>query len=115
MEFDWSQEDALHRDEIRRFLDEVLPDDWEEISKHGPGSDAQAAFSKTFRHGFRLNQLGSHGLPVKYGKSSRIVLLSAMSGGTWQLAPELPQQARTMGHQRAGQAFRCIRHSPMNQ
>ena len=48
LEFDWSAEDARHRDEIRAFLASVLPDDWEEISKHGPGSDAQSAFSKTF-------------------------------------------------------------------
>jgi alkylation response protein AidB-like acyl-CoA dehydrogenase len=48
LEFDWSPEDARHRDEIRAFLDEVLPRDWEEISKHGPGSDQQAEFSKHF-------------------------------------------------------------------
>ena len=48
MEFDWSSDDARHRDEVRAFLDVVLPADWDEISKHGPGSDAQAAFSKTF-------------------------------------------------------------------
>lgn len=48
MEFDWSPEDAEHRREVQCFLDEVLPDDWEEISKGGPGSDEQASFSKTF-------------------------------------------------------------------
>ena len=48
MEFDWLEDDARHRDEIREFLDEVLPADWDEISKHGPGSDSQAAFSKSF-------------------------------------------------------------------
>ena len=48
MEFDWDPGDAQHRAEIRDFLAAVLPEDWEEISKHGPGSDDQAAFSKTF-------------------------------------------------------------------
>jgi alkylation response protein AidB-like acyl-CoA dehydrogenase len=48
VEFDWSAEDAEHRREVQSFLDEVLPDDWEEMSKGGPGSDEQAAFSKTF-------------------------------------------------------------------
>lgn len=48
MEFDWSDGDRRHREEIRAFLDETLPDDWEEISKDGPGGDAQAAFSRTF-------------------------------------------------------------------
>jgi alkylation response protein AidB-like acyl-CoA dehydrogenase len=48
VEFDWSAEDAAHRREVREFLAAELPDDWEEISKHGPGGDSQAAFSKIF-------------------------------------------------------------------
>jgi alkylation response protein AidB-like acyl-CoA dehydrogenase len=48
LEFDWSPGDARHRDEVQAFLAETLPADWEEISKHGPGSDQQAEFSKLF-------------------------------------------------------------------
>ncbi|MBK7977928.1 MAG: acyl-CoA dehydrogenase family protein [Deltaproteobacteria bacterium] len=48
MEFDWSAEDEEHRREFREFLAAVLPGDWEEIAQHGPGSDAQAAFSYEF-------------------------------------------------------------------
>ncbi len=48
MDFDWSPEDVKHRDEVRAFLDETLPDDWEELSKDGPGSDLQSEFSRTF-------------------------------------------------------------------
>ncbi len=48
MEFDWLESDVKHRSEVRAFLDNVLPENWEEISEHGPGSDAQAAFSKEF-------------------------------------------------------------------
>jgi len=48
VEFEWSAEDAQHREEVRAFLDEVLPDDWEEISKDGPGGESQVAFSKEF-------------------------------------------------------------------
>jgi alkylation response protein AidB-like acyl-CoA dehydrogenase len=48
VEFDWSPGDAAFRRDLQRFLDETLPDDWEELSKHGPGSDAQAAFSRHF-------------------------------------------------------------------
>jgi alkylation response protein AidB-like acyl-CoA dehydrogenase len=48
VEFDWSDEDAAHREEVRAFLRSELPDDWPELSKHGPGSDAQAAFSRAF-------------------------------------------------------------------
>jgi len=48
VEFDWSESDVEHRREVRAFLDAELPGDWEEISKHGPGSDTQSAFSKGF-------------------------------------------------------------------
>ena len=48
MEFDWSADDARHRQEVQQFLADVLPDDWEELSRGGPGSDEQAQFSKTF-------------------------------------------------------------------
>ncbi len=48
MDFDWSPEDEQHRAEVRAFLDETLPDDWEELSKDGPGSDLQSEFSRFF-------------------------------------------------------------------
>ena len=48
MEFDWSQEDLQHRRDIREFLRQELPDNWEEMSQHGPGGDSQAAFSRLF-------------------------------------------------------------------
>ena len=48
MEFDWSVEDAAYRKEFVDFLGEILPENWDEISKHGPGSDLQAEFSKKF-------------------------------------------------------------------
>ena len=48
MDFRWSEEDLAFRRELRQFLAETLPADWEEVSKGGPGSDAQAAFSRRF-------------------------------------------------------------------
>ena len=48
MEFDWLESDLEHRRDVIDFLAEVLPEDWEAISAHGPGSDAQAAYSKEF-------------------------------------------------------------------
>ncbi len=48
MEFNWSPEDIEHRREIRDFLEEELPSNWEEMSQHGPGGDSQAAFSRQF-------------------------------------------------------------------
>ena len=50
MEFDWSKGDAVHRQAVQDFLAEVLPANWEELSQGGPGSDAQAEFSKGFCH-----------------------------------------------------------------
>jgi len=67
MEFGWTQEEREHRERIRTLLEETLPDDWEEISVHGPGSDAQTAYSKVF-----CNLLAERGLlvphwPAQYG------------------------------------------------
>jgi alkylation response protein AidB-like acyl-CoA dehydrogenase len=48
VEFDWSPEDAAFRRELASFLDAALPPDWDELAKDGPGSEAQAAFSRGF-------------------------------------------------------------------
>ncbi len=48
MEFDWSEDDARFRRELREFLDAGLPEDWDAIAEHGPGSDAQVAFARRF-------------------------------------------------------------------
>ncbi len=48
MDFQWSEDEIQHRQEIREFLADVLPPDWEDLAKDGPGGDAQAAFSRDF-------------------------------------------------------------------
>lgn len=48
MDFLWSEDDLRHRAEIQAFLAEVLPKDWEDRAKDGPGGDAQALFSRSF-------------------------------------------------------------------
>jgi len=48
LEFDWQASDLEHRRDVKTFLAETLPEAWEEIAAHGPGSDVQAAFSKEF-------------------------------------------------------------------
>jgi len=48
MEFGWTENDKAHRKRIRDLLDDLLPSDWEQISVHGPGSDVQTEFSRTF-------------------------------------------------------------------
>jgi alkylation response protein AidB-like acyl-CoA dehydrogenase len=48
VEFEWSEDDLAFRAELKRFLADTLPANWDELSKHGPGSDAQAAFARRF-------------------------------------------------------------------
>lgn len=48
MEFNWSDEDAAFRREFLDFLTEALAEDWPETAKEGPGSEAQAKFSRQF-------------------------------------------------------------------
>jgi alkylation response protein AidB-like acyl-CoA dehydrogenase len=48
LEFGWSAEDERFREALVAFVEETLPGDWEEVSKGGPGSEAQAAFSREF-------------------------------------------------------------------
>lgn len=67
MEFDWAEDDAQFREALRDFLAETLPDDWEELSRHGPGSDAQSEFSRSFCA--RLAERGwlTQSWPAEYG------------------------------------------------
>ena len=48
MEFDWSPEDTQHRRDVQAFLEQELPENWDEMSQHGPGGDSQAEFSRIF-------------------------------------------------------------------
>ena len=48
MEFGWSAEQDAHRARIRDILARTLPENWEQISLHGPGSDEQTAFARIF-------------------------------------------------------------------
>ena len=48
MNFDWTEEQAALRARVRELLARELPPDWERISRHGPGSPEQTAFSLEF-------------------------------------------------------------------
>jgi len=67
LEFDWSEEDARFRAEFRSFLDEVLPEDWERIAEHGPGSEAQAGFSRQFCRAMAERGWLTQHWPAAYG------------------------------------------------
>jgi alkylation response protein AidB-like acyl-CoA dehydrogenase len=67
VEFDWADDDSSFREALREFLEQTLPEDWEEISRHGPGSDAQSSFSREFCA--RLAERGwlTQSWPAEYG------------------------------------------------
>jgi alkylation response protein AidB-like acyl-CoA dehydrogenase len=65
--FGWSSEDDAFRAKVRAFLKQELPADWDELSRHGPGSRQQAEFSRGF-----CAKLAAAGLlvphwPAQYG------------------------------------------------
>lgn len=71
MDFDWTGEDRAYRERIRAFLKHELPSDWDEISRHGPGSREQTEFSLEF-----CPKLAEAGLlvphwPAKWGGADR--------------------------------------------
>jgi len=48
MEFGWNEAEASYRQRVQALLAEELPENWDEIALHGPGSLAQTEFSKRF-------------------------------------------------------------------
>lgn len=48
MNFDWSDFHRAFRQRIRDFLAQNLPQNWEEMAHHGPGSEGQTQFSREF-------------------------------------------------------------------
>ena len=48
MDFGWTPQDEAFRTRVREFLARELPPDWEALSRHGPGSPEQTAFSLEF-------------------------------------------------------------------
>ena len=67
MEFGWAHEDIEFRRELGEFLDATLPADWDEISKGGPGSEAQASFSREFAHKLAEQGWLTQSWPSEYG------------------------------------------------
>ncbi|WP_197911718.1 acyl-CoA dehydrogenase family protein [Kineobactrum salinum] len=67
MEFGWSAEEVSHRKWIREVLDKLLPSNWESISVHGPGSDAQTEFSRDFCRNLAAEGLLVSHWPVEHG------------------------------------------------
>jgi alkylation response protein AidB-like acyl-CoA dehydrogenase len=80
MEFGWSAEEEAHRARIRDLLARTLPLDWEQMSVHGPGSDAQTAYAREF-----CPKLAEEGLlvpnwPAEHGGENAPVWLQFILG-----------------------------------
>jgi alkylation response protein AidB-like acyl-CoA dehydrogenase len=69
VEFGWSDEDLAYRRELEAFLEEALPENWEEMAKDGPGSDLQAEFSKSFCPKLAERGWLTQNWPAAYGGS----------------------------------------------
>lgn len=67
MDFDWTEEDRAYRARIRDFLARELPNDWPEISRHGPGSKEQTEFSLEFCPKLAEERLLVPHWPVEWG------------------------------------------------
>jgi alkylation response protein AidB-like acyl-CoA dehydrogenase len=93
VEFRWSEDELRFRGDLRVFLRETLPANWAEISKDGPGSDAQAAFSRSFCK--KLAEKGWLTLhwPREYGGGGATARMHAiMSEELWSIGePRGPQ------------------------
>jgi alkylation response protein AidB-like acyl-CoA dehydrogenase len=61
MEFGWSQAQATYRQQVRDLLKAELPQDWDDIAVHGPGSEHQTEFSRQF-----CPRLAEHGMLIPH-------------------------------------------------
>lgn len=67
MEFGWNEAETAYRSRVRDLLDRTLPDDWDTIALHGPGSPGQTAYSKEFCPKLHAEGLLVPHWPVEHG------------------------------------------------
>jgi alkylation response protein AidB-like acyl-CoA dehydrogenase len=85
LEFDWSAEEAEYRRELQAFLETALPENWDELSKDGPGSDAQAKFSREFCAKLAERGWLTQNWPAEYGGNDASAWCHAILGEEmWQ-------------------------------
>jgi alkylation response protein AidB-like acyl-CoA dehydrogenase len=85
VEFDWSSDERAFRVDLRAFLATALPENWPEISKDGPGSDAQAAFSVEFCPKLAERGWLTQNWPTAYGGNDASAWCHAILGEEmWQ-------------------------------
>jgi alkylation response protein AidB-like acyl-CoA dehydrogenase len=67
VEFEWNGDELAFRRELTAFLESELPEDWEEISKGGPGGEAQVRFSRRFCAALAARGWLTQHWPAAYG------------------------------------------------
>lgn len=67
MEFGWTEAERAHRARVREVLDRMLPENWDEIALHGPGSEAQTDFSGPFCRALHAEGLLIPHWPAAFG------------------------------------------------
>ena len=80
VDFDWSDEARQSREDLRGFLAAALPENWGELSKDGPGSDAQAEFSKQFCPKLAERGWLTQSWPAQYGGNDASAWCHAILG-----------------------------------
>jgi alkylation response protein AidB-like acyl-CoA dehydrogenase len=93
VEFGWSEDEVRFRADLREFLRANLPASWAEISKDGPGSDAQAAFSRSFCAKLAERGWLTQHWPTAYGgKGASARMHAILSEEMWSIGePRGPQ------------------------
>lgn len=67
MQFSWTAEQAAFRKRLKEFLSANLPDDWEAVAHHGPGSEELTEFSRILCGKLATERLLTPHWPVEMG------------------------------------------------
>src|SRR5689334_8152910 len=80
MNFEWGEDEASFRRELQEFLAAELPADWERIAQDGPGSEAQAEYSRKFCHLLAERGWLTPHWPTEHGGSGKGAWFHAVLG-----------------------------------
>jgi alkylation response protein AidB-like acyl-CoA dehydrogenase len=67
MNFEWTDEENAFRQRLRQFIARNVPEDWERLAEHGPGSAALTEFAREFCGNLAKDDLLTPHWPVEIG------------------------------------------------